>query len=350
MSTARELAVRGANVALIDKGKSGQEASWAAGGILSSMRPWSENSASAELSEHGKTCYPAYVRALSVATGIDPEYVRSGLVIIDAAHIDAITSWAQHKCIKIRMDFKYPGLALVLPEQAILLPEIAQIRPPRLLQALRKNLRQLSVSTFENTPITDLAIKQGRFDHVTFCNGKLAADAVIITAGAWSTLILKNIIGHIEIKPIHGQMICLKPDKHILKSIILDGDHYLIPRRDGHVLVGSTMEAIGFNKQTTMHAREKLLAWAISVWPALKTATLVKHWAGLRPLSNTEKPFIGVVPNFKNIYLNAGHFRKGILQAPASATLLADMLSGHASFMDIERFAISKYEKSAKIG
>lgn len=349
MTTARELAVRGASVALIEKGELGKEASWAAGGILSSMRPWTENPASAELSEHGKIYYPRYINSLIDETGIDPEYMKSGLIIMESNHIADVKRWASSKCIKVKEKIEGLNPDIKLPDQSVLLPEIAQLRPPRLIKALRKSLAQLSVSLYENTEITNLVTRHGRCEQVEFNNGKLFAESVIITAGAWSKIVLGDRANDVNIKPIHGQMMCVKLTKSILKSIILDGGHYLIPRQDGHVLIGSTMEDIGFNKETTMSAQEELRGWAASVWPLLENVSLVKHWSGLRPSTDTGIPFIGLVPDFKNLYLNTGHFRKGILQAPSSALLLVDMLSGESSFMDIGEFTLNRQVNEAEI-
>ncbi len=342
MTTARELAVRGASVALIEKGELGKESSWAAGGILSSMRPWTENPASAELSEHGKMHYPQYINSLFDETGIDPEYVKSGLIIIEAEHIANIKHWARSKCIKVNEKIENLSTEIELAEEAVLLPEIAQLRPPRLIKALRKSLKQLPVSLFENTNITNLVTRDGRCEQVEFNGAKLSAESVIVTAGAWSKLVLGDRFNIMNIRPIHGQMMCVKPTESVLQSIILDGGHYLIPRLDGYVLIGSTMEDIGFNKETTKRAQEELRDWAASVWPSLKSAPLVKHWSGLRPSTDTEKPVIGPVPGYKNLYISTGHFRKGILQAPSSAKLLADLFSGNSSFMDIDKFSINR--------
>ena len=349
MTTARELAVRGASVALIEKNRLGKEASWAAGGILSSMRPWSENSASAELSEHGKSYYPHFIKSLTDEVGIDPEYVKSGLVIIEAKHVNDINYWARSKCIKVIGKIENLSADITLPDHAVLLPEIAQIRPPRLLVALRESLKKMSVSLYENTTINKFVMNAGRCEQVEYKGGRLSADSVIITAGAWSKLVLGDKYVDMNFKPIHGQMICVKPIESVLRTIILDGGHYLIPRQDGHVLIGSTVEDIGFDKKTTLTAQLELQSWAVSVWPKLKNATLVKHWSGLRPSTDTEKPFIGLVPNFKNLYFNTGHFRKGILQGPSSALLLADMFSGDFSFMEIDEFSLRRQINAAEI-
>ncbi len=348
MTTARELSMRGASVALFDKGELGKESSWAAGGILSAMRPWAEHPASAELSEHGKALYPEYVASLTEETNIDPEYIRSGLIIIDEEHVAKLTEWARCKCIKIVEEFQSSLAHINYPEYSILLPEISQIRTSRLLKALHKSLTQLNVSLFENTEITNLVTNNNQFEHVEFNGNKATAGAVIITAGAWSKTLLAKIACEINIKPIRGQMICVKTSNQILDKMILDGGHYLIPRKDGHILIGSTMEEVGFVNETTASARKELMDWATSLMPDIRTAAVIKQWAGLRPSNAQGKPIITQVADFKNIYLNTGHFRKGILQAPVSAKLLVDTLSGNSSFMDIDRFSIENKTNSAE--
>jgi glycine oxidase len=349
MMTARELAQNGASVAIFDRRELGMEASWAAGGILSAMRPWIEPPDSAELSEQGKIQYPAYIEALNNETGIDPEYVRSGLVIIEKKHIDEICKWARSKCVKVNHDFEMNSADINLPEQSVLLPDIAQLRPPRLLKALTESLKQHSVSIYENTEITKLVAKNKHFECVEFNGGKVSADVAIVTAGPWSQSILDNISHDINIKPIRGQMLCVKTKESILDKIVLDGRHYFIPRQDGHVLIGSSMEDVGFLNETTEKTRDDLMNWACSISPVLAEAKFVGHWSGLRPSTNNGKPIIGSMLNFKNIYLNTGHFRKGILQAPASAKLLVDNLLGKKSFMDIEKFNMECQKKSLNL-
>ncbi len=345
MMTARELATRGAKVAIFDRNKLGMESSWAAGGILSAMRPWSEPAASVILSEQGKKLYPEYVKALQQETGIDSEYIRSGLVIIDRDHAASTKAWASSVNIKIEgIENLYCNVNL--PNYSVLLPEIAQVRPNRLLKALYKSLQNLSVSIYENTEISRLEITNGQFQFVEFDGGKLVADAVIVTAGAWSNSLLGN---ELNIRPIRGQMVCVKTEEKLFDNVILDGPHYLMPRRDGHILIGSTMEDVGFINETTKEAREELLDWAYSVCPALKSAKPVSQWSGLRPSAAANIPIIGQLPEYENIYINAGHFRKGIIQAPSSAKLLVDTLLGKDSFMDINRFSLDCQKEPSKI-
>jgi len=326
MTTARELAMRGLSVSLFDKGQLGMESSWAAGGILSSMRVWSEHPVSAKLSSEGKACYENFVEELKEQTGIDSEYYRSGLLMINDSDIEQIRLWAEKNQVPFSGNSENYPPDMHIPANSVFLPEIAQVRVSRLLKALRASLSKLSVSIFENTAITGLEINEGICKSVQAGNDRYYADSIIISAGVWSEQILSTYNCGIKIKPVMGQMLCVKFPSQKLETMVLDGGHYFIPRKDGHVLIGSTMEDVGFDKATTQSARNDLMEWACAIWPDIAGAKFVKHWSGLRPATDNGKPYLGKVEDHKNIYINAGHFRKGILQAPVCARKIADMV------------------------
>jgi glycine oxidase len=342
MATARELALQGVEVTLIEKNALGMQSSWAAGGIISSMRPWAESHEAVLLSEYSKKSYPDFVNALQIETGIDPEYIKSGLVIVDEGHTAKAKQWADNNSVNTQDNFEKNTGHISIPEHSVLLPDIAQVRPPRLLKALRKSLENLSVSIYENTKITAIEIKNNQFHSIELNDEKMTADSLIITAGAWSNSLGVDINFQIETTPLRGQMLCVQPVEQISDKIILDGGHYFIPRKDGRLLIGSTMEDVGFIDETTTAGKEELLEWAYSMSPSLRQAKVVSHWSGLRPATSNGKPFIGRLAKNKNIYVNTGHFRKGILQAPASAQLLVDSIFEKSSFMDIENFSLEK--------
>lgn len=338
MTTARELALNGSSVALIDKGELGKEASWAAGGILSSMRPWAEHPASATLSNRGRQDYPDFAEAIKTDTGIDPQYIKSGLFMAGQEDISKTVEWARQNAVNCLQGPDYIPSFLMLHEETILLPDIAQIRPSRLIRALAADLLNRSVEIHEHTAVTGFNMKHGRFRSVSAGTKEFSAGAAIVCAGAWSGRLLRQQGIHINTDPVHGQMLCLHQPGMQLKQIILDGGHYLIPRADDHCLVGSSMEQTGFNKVTTATTRQELLDWASSAWPACQDAEVVHHWAGLRPGSDVGHPYIGRIPGLEGVYLNTAHFRKGILQAPPSARLLLDCVMEHASFTSMDRY------------
>ena len=152
-----------------------------------------------------------------------------------------------------------------------------------------------------------------------------------MTAGAWSKVLLGEHALQADIKPIRGQMLLFKFDAPPLPHIVLQKDMYLIPRRDGHLLVGSTREDVGFDKSTTDEARAMLLQRAIALLPALRDMPVIQHWAGLRPGSPGNIPTIGRHPHLPNLYINSGHFRYGVTMSPASVEVLLNTIEWNAA-------------------
>jgi glycine oxidase len=143
----------------------------------------------------------------------------------------------------------------------------------------------------------------------------------------------------LPVEPVKGQMILFKCEADFLPSMVLAKGRYAIPRRDGHILVGSTLEYAGFDKTPTVDALESLKLSAIDLLPALAGATPVKHWAGLRPGSPEGIPFIGPLERHPGLWLNCGHYRNGLVLAPASCQLLTDLLVGRAPVLDAGGYA-----------
>ena len=152
------------------------------------------------------------------------------------------------------------------------------------------------------------------------------AGTVVIAGGAWSGQIMGLLGREIPIKPVRGQMLMFRTHPGLIEHIVLIKDRYFIPRRDGRILVGSTLEEAGFDKSTTDRARAELTEFALTYLPGLADYPLEKHWSGLRPASPESVPMISAVPEFEGLYINAGHFRNGVVLGLASARLLVDIM------------------------
>jgi glycine oxidase len=163
---------------------------------------------------------------------------------------------------------------------------------------------------------------------------RFEADSVVLAAGAWSGLALDGLAAVPHIRPIRGQMLLFRPEPGALDTVLFRNGLYLIPRRDGHVLVGSTLEDAGFDKATDDATRQRLHAEAAELLPALAGLQPLRHWAGLRPGSPDNIPVIDRHPDYDNVFVNAGHFRYGVTMAPASAELLVNLMEGAASALD----------------
>ncbi len=338
--TARELAQAGLSVRLLERGRVGRESSWAGGGILSPLYPWRYPDAVNRLAQWSQGEYPHLAQALAQASGIDPEWTRNGVLMLDPAEERAALAWGRR--FQARVELLPPdGQRALEPglrreaTGALWLPEVAQIRNPRLLKALRADLSTWGVAVEEGVEVQGLLRRQGRVCGVATGRGPRFGGRVVICAGAWTGGVLASLgLAPLPIRPVRGQMLLYRAPPETVHRILIVQGHYLIPRRDGRVLVGSTMEEEGFDKGTTEAARRELMALAAELIPALGRCALEAHWAGLRPGAPQGVPFIGALPREPAVFVNAGHFRNGVVTAPASARLLADLLLGREPILD----------------
>ncbi len=327
LATAHALLQTGSAVTLLERGAIGQESSWAGGGILSPLCPWDYPDAVTRLTTRGAALFPAWAQALHAATGIDPEYEVSGMRVLPPFDAEVARRWCAEHGVKLK--------AADNASKDLFLPDVAQVRNPRLLRALRTRVEELGGRIIEQCDVCNLVTGHGRVQALATSCGEFLAENFVVTAGAWSTQVLGQHALQLDIKPVRGQMLLFKFASPPLRHIVLQGDLYLIPRRDGHLLVGSTLEDVGFDKNVTQTASDDLHRRAEVLFPALHGMQPVQHWAGLRPASPHNIPTTGRHPQLNNLYLNSGHFRYGITMAPASAEILLNEITGAPQPLDI---------------
>jgi glycine oxidase len=335
LMTARELADAGAEVTLLERQAIGQESSWAGGGILSPLSPWDMPDAVTELCRWSQTAYPLLAEALIESTGLDPELEPGGLLFKNYGQIEQALNWcARNKVVHERIPQGDTDQA-----SSLYLPDIAHIRNPRLLKALRADLAlRNNVKLLEQHAVNAAIVKQGRVQSLITEKGEFKADKIILTVGAWTSTLDASFQTALPIEPVKGQMLVFTAAPGLLRHILFSDGKYLIPRRDGRILVGSTLEHTGFNKETTEQAYQALIEFACTQLPALNDYPIEKHWAGLRPGSPQGIPYIGAHPTLENLYVNCGHYRNGLVMAPASARLLADIVQGKPSPINTEPY------------
>ena len=310
---------RGCQVTLVERNvvaaQTSGESSWAGAGILFPLLPWLYKDAVNQLAMAGASLYPALCERLLVETGIDPEYTQSGMQILPAFDETAAINWCDNYQIAIEKN-----------ANGLLLPTIGQVRPPHLLQALRQLLIQENVSLLENTQLEPLKNVEKIDGWKTSAGLVLEADTFVVTSGAWSFDLLKDTAANLNIKPMRGQILLYENVSEKLEHIIYSNGFYLVPRRDGLLLAGSTLEDVGFDTRTTEDVKQDLKTKAESILPSLKHASIRKHWSGLRPGTPDNLPTIAAHPSIQNLYLNTGHFRYGLTMAPASAARIAKLV------------------------
>lgn len=344
LATAERLLLQGAKVTILERNQTGQESSWAGGGILSPLCPWDYSDDVTRLTSYSAKQFPAWVAALQKTSGIDPEYETSGMLILSPYDSEIAQQWCSMRGIKIEQRAVADALSIGnstkiyngrTHDHALFLPDIAQVRNPRLLRALLKQVMQLGGKIVEDCTVNRLNIAHRQLQSITASCGEFTADYFIVSAGAWSREILGVHALKLDIKPLKGQMLLFKFDKPPLRTILVQNDLYIIPRRDGHLLIGSTLEDVGFNKKITTSARDHLLTHAQVILPSLQKMPIIRQWSGLRPASPNNVPTIGKHPIIRNLMINSGHFRYGVTMAPASAEILVNEITGAPQPFDI---------------
>lgn len=382
LSVALALLQRGHGVTVLERGAVGGESSWAGGGILSPLLPWDYDEAVSALALRSMAGYADWVAGIEAVSGRDAEFWRCGMLALDVPDPDQALAWCAahgmaaerscqdtlHLAPEVPKETSSDSISVIAnevkqssvsakskasgsprpatasglaakgaprddgiiqcfsKENCIWLPGIAQVRNPRLVAALHAAVGQLGGVIREQCPATGVLTQDGRVTAVQAAAEIFPADSVVLATGAWSGLGLGGLAATPHIRPIRGQMLLFKLQPRVLDTILYRNGLYLIPRRDGHVLVGSTLEDAGFDKSTDDATRQRLHAEAAELLPALAAMQPVRHWAGLRPGSPHNIPVIDRHPDFGNVFVNTGHYRYGVTLAPASAELLVDLM------------------------
>ncbi len=328
MMTARELSKVGLRVQILEKGQVGQESSWAGGGILSPLYPWDAAEEIWPMISRSQKAYPSLCDDLLNETGVDPQLIRSGLLNFDQIDSKELNRWMEKTGSNYsKLDSKQieeiePALGTKF-ESAIWLPEVSQIRNPCLLKALKKSLEQSNVRISEGVEVSSINHTKGKVEGVETSESQINCKFVVVAAGAWSGKFLND---KSAIEPVRGQMLRMEVPDGLLERILLKNDTYLIPRQDGQLLIGSSLEYVGFDKSVTKEMADKLYADAIKILPSLSQFSVCQQWAGLRPGTDQGIPVIEESKEIEGLFINSGHFRNGVALAPASSEIIVDLI------------------------
>lgn len=325
LAVAWQLHQQGASVTILDAGAAGQKASWAGGGILWPIYPWRYSASVQALAERGARLHPDFCAELAARTGIDPQWRPTGLLVLDKAEREAASQWAERtgrrheQLTPQQLATCSPGVNAA--EGAVLLPDVAQVRNPRLCRALSAALRLEGVAVREYTPVREVVRNRGRFAGFRTDRDVVKAGAGVLTPGAWLGTIA-GITGLPAVEPVRGQMLLFAGAPRQFPHTLVRRGQYAIPRADGRVVVGSTVERVGFDPLPTRAGHDWLRKAAHALAPALSGLRLEAHWCGLRPATADGAPFVGKVPDTDGLFASIGHYRNGLVQAPAAAEKL----------------------------
>lgn len=341
LSLAYELLRRGHPLRLLERAEIGREASWAGAGILAPASEAHSLHPLDRLAGLGSRLHREWAERLRHDHGLDVGYWNCGGLYLARSAGEAAAlrgqadAWAAEQISFERLTegelaTKFGGRIASTPRVQLALWTNAesQIRNPHFVRSLRTAVELAGGEVRDNLGELKLQATGSRVRRITANNGwQGECELVCIAAGAWSGQLLQSLGIRLPVEPIRGQMVLFRLPQP-LPGIINEGSRYLVPRVDGHLLAGSTMEEAGFDRSTSETGIAQLTAFARSLVPELATLPPIRSWAGLRPASYDGFPYVGSLPDWDNLFVSTGHLRSGLQLAPASATLVADLLAG----------------------
>lgn len=333
LSLAVALRKRGATVLVVERGEPGREASSAAGGMLVES-PLETPPVLRALATASARMYPEFAHEVEVESGMKVDLRDAGTILLSPE------SELPAACNAARVEIAEQEPGLTKTELNAFYIKERSVDPRGLTHATLKAAKNRGVDFSSGDEATSVHVADGRVAGVTTVKTAFSAAKVVNCAGAWSGGIAPLFF---PTRPVKGQMLCLAmPPRTLLKHVIRSPQAYLIPRSDGRLLVGATVEEAGFDKRTDSTVIERFHRAAIELAPKLADAKILEAWAGLRPGTPDGLPILGET-TVSGYYVATGHFRDGILLAPVTAQVMADVIEDKNPEYDLEAFSPSRF-------
>ena len=350
---ALRLCQAGARVTVLERSIPGAEASSAAGGILAPQMEAEGPGPFLELCLRSRGLYPDFAAELQTLTGVNVNYLPSGLLNLafdeaGAQRLEATVGW--QRALGLRAELlgarEVHALEPQLSSQVVAAARFQddhQVDNRLLTRALTMAAARVG-ATFRTGYVRGVVEENGRAVGVDLDGETLRADAVVIAAGSWSGLVQGIAVDPRVVRPARGQMVQLQTRLPPFSHVVFSDKGYVIPRADGRIIAGSTLEFAGFEKSVTAEGLHRILSLAMEICPALASAPVQETWAGLRPYTDDHLPILGAGP-LPGLFLATGHFRNGILLAPLTARLMAQVVRGESPSVDLTPFRFDRFPR-----
>lgn len=355
LAIARELHKKGIKkITILERGAVGKEASHAAAGMLAPHAETDKLDDFFFFCQESNRLYPAFAEELFEETGVDIELDREGTLYLaftetDAQEIRNRFEWQKGAGLRVEhlsAQETRQTEPFVSPDvlESLFFPNDWQVENRRLIQALQKFAELNEIEIRENTEVTRLLSEDRKITGAETGAEKFFAEKVILATGAWTSFLKAGNLALPQVKPIRGQMIAFHTAKRLFQKVIYSPRGYLVPRFDGRVLAGATVEDAGFDKSVSDAGTEFLRENALEIAPSLVNLEVAEKWAGLRPFAADGLPILGSFPQVENLFLATAHYRNGILLAPLTAKVLAEKMventgSNYLTVFSPNRFA-----------
>jgi len=353
---ALELAQAGLSVGVFEKGEPGREASWASAGILSPAPEAPGMIPIVPLAKASMDLYPGFVANVEEmsgqSVGFRPFGTMDALFSRDATR-DLSTLIALHHGLGLRAEPLRPEEARELEpalspevEAAALRPEEASVDNRALTRAVLLAAQKSGAEIFPNHDAEAIWREKGRCAGLKLRDENVSAKWTIIAAGCFSANI-KGVAAYAPVRPAKGQMVSMRADELKIERVLWSEKIYIVPRNDGRILAGASVEYVGFDKHVTAGAVEKILSDAIELVPGLANARIEETWAGLRPDSPDHLPILGPT-DLDGLLMATGHFRSGVLLTPVTARLMREWITQQWVSVDWERLSPMRFATAKK--
>lgn len=358
LALARALRRRSAGkITILERGEAtGEQASYAAAGMLAAHAEAVRADDFFRFCAESSALYPAFARELFDETGVDIELDRSGTLYLaftetDSAEIGERFEWQRKSKFSVERltatDVRKTE-PFVSPDvrEGLYFPDDWQVENRKLLAALRKYAESNDIEIRAGAAIENLLIENSKVVGAETKNaGKFFAGIVVLATGAWTSLVK---IGAralpLAVKPIRGQMISFHTAKRLFSRVVYTPRGYIVPRADGRILSGATVEDVGFDKNLTEAGVEFLRRNAFEISPSLANLEIAEAWAGLRPFAADGLPILGAFAEAGNLFVATAHYRNGILLAPLTAEILSDKITGNTSSKYLDAFSPRRFQ------
>jgi len=360
-SAAFELAGNKLRVVVLDRQQPGQEASWAAAGMLSPAPDSPHDDALVPLGRESLKLYPDFIAAIEQESGCSTVYTREGAIeIFSTPREESERDSRVASCRRLGIAAEaLPMEAARTWESAIgpaghaaWLPEEGTVEPRLLMNAVVAAARNGGVEFRGNCEVTGIVIDRERCVGVLAGGERIAADHVVVAAGPFSSQIgaaNEPIARYAPTRPVRGQMLALRPDGVRLRRVLRSERGYLVPRRDGRIIAGSTSEEAGFEKRVTAGGMRRILDNALELVPGLADAEIVETWSGLRPGTPDDLPILGPT-DIEGLIIATGHYRNGILLAAVTSKLVGEWVTTGRTSFDAQAFSPLRFcDRKSKV-
>ena len=331
---------RGVRVLVVERGAPGREASYAAAGMLADC-PLEMPEALQTFAAASARMYPEFVHELQDESGINVDLRDQGtLLLIAPEHLSSRPEFSADHTTPAPLAELEP--ALKPTETPVFYLKERSVDPRALVAAALKAAKHRGIDISSGTAVTDFVFSDGRVAGVITDKTKYPAACVVNCAGAWAG----SLPGYrLPTRPVKGQMLAVaSPQHNLVRHVIRTPDVYLVPRTNGRILIGSTLEDAGFDKRTDANTIQRMHQAAIRLVPQLKEALTLEAWAGLRPGTPDDLPILGATGT-PGCFVATGHFRDGILLTPVTAHVMAQVITGVQADHDIAKFSPLRFQK-----